>query len=130
MPKKPRGIALLWGAAIVLVGGFFFWLQVGLVASFGALAWSGYGLQSNLSGAAQGLINGDYERGEADFELADQSTALMLKSVDTTQVRFMGAVPGISAAVQNWRNSVAAAANISAPPVSSLTCKGRPSGKS
>ncbi len=105
---------LLWGAAIVLVGGFFFWLQVGLVASFGALALSGNGLQSHLSAAAEGLTNGDYERGEAEFDLANESTTLMLKSVDTSQVRLMAAVPGFSAAVENWRKSVEATANISA----------------
>jgi hypothetical protein len=129
MPKKPRAVVLLWGAAIVLVGGFVLWLQVGLVASFGALALSGNGLQSHLSGAAQGLINGDYELGEAEFLLADESTALMLKSVDTTQVRLMGAVPGLSAAVQNWRNSVEAAASISAATGELINLYGDLSGK-
>ena len=113
MPKKPRAVVLLWGAAIVLVGGFILWLQVGLVASFGALALSGNGLQSHLSGAAEGLLNGDYEIGEAEFELADESTILLLKSVDTTQVRLVGNIPGFSAAVKNWQLSVNAAANIS-----------------
>ena len=99
--------------AIAVVGGFFFWLQVGLVASIGALAWSGYGLQSNLSGAAAGLLGGDYQEGEAQFEAADQSTTLMLKSVDTSQVRLVGTIPGFDSAVANWRFAVAAAANIS-----------------
>ena len=130
MPKKPRAVVLLWGAAIVLVGGFILWLQVGLVASFGALALSGNGLQSHLSGAAEGLLNGDYELGEAEFDLADESTALMLKSVDTTQVRLVGAVPGLSAAVQNWRNSVEAAANISAATGELINLYGDLSGKS
>jgi hypothetical protein len=112
MPKKPRPVVLLWGAAIVLVGGFVFWLQVGLLTSFGALSLSGYGLQSHLSGAATGLISGDYPLGEAEFEAANESTILMLKSVDTTQVRLAGNLPGFSAAVKNWQLSADAAASI------------------
>lgn len=112
MPSTKRArIALL--ALLVVVGGFFFWLQAGLIASLGALAWSGYGLQSHLSGAAAGLTGGDYELGEREFQAADQSTTLMLKSVDTTQVNLMGAIPGVSAAVSNWQRSVDAAAAIS-----------------
>ena len=105
----------MWGIAIAIavVGGFIFWLQVGLVASLGALGLSGYGLQSHLSGAAAGLTEGDYAVGEQEFELADQSTALLLKSVDTSQVRLVGTLPGLSAAVGNWRDSVEAAASIS-----------------
>ena len=110
--RKP----LFWGllALITALGGFIFWLQVGLVASLGTLAWSGIGLQSHLSGAASGLLQGDYPAGEAEFELADASTATLLKSIDTSQVRLMGYVPGVSAAVDNWRASVEAASSISA----------------
>ena len=103
----------LLGALLIVVGGFVFWLQVGLVASLGALGWSGYGLQSHLSNAADGLLDGDYPQGEAEFKAADISTELMLKSVDTSQVRVMGTLPGFSVAVENWRRSVDAAASIS-----------------
>lgn len=111
MPLTKKRVLL--GAAVLAVGGFFLWLQAGLVVSFGALAWSGLGLQSHLSGAAEGLTGGDYQQGEAEFEAANESTVLMLKSVDTTQVRLMGNVPGFSTAVGNWQFSVNAAANIS-----------------
>lgn len=125
-----RRALILWGAFVVVVGGFLLWLQVGLVGSLVALAWSGNGLQAHLSGAAEGLINGDYAQGEAEFELADESTALMLKSVDTSQVRLMSTVPGMSAAVENWRRSVEAAANISAATGELIGLYGDLSGKS
>lgn len=130
MPNKPRAVIVLWGAAVLVVGGFILWLQVGLLASFGALAWSGNGLQSHLSGAAAGLTGGDYELGEAEFELANEATTLMLKSVDTTQVRLVAFMPGFSAAVQNWRKSVAASASISAATGELINLYGDLSGKS
>ncbi len=98
---------------ITALGGFIFWLQMGLITSLGTLGWSGLGLQSHLSGAATGLTAGDYEAGEAEFQLADEATATLLKSVDTTQVRLVGEIPGLSAAVNNWRSSVEAASSIS-----------------
>ncbi len=98
---------------ITVLGGFIFWLQMGLIASLGALGWSGLGLQSHLSAAATGLTAGDYAAGEAEFQLADEATATLLKSVDTTQVRLVGEIPGLSAAVNNWRLSVEAAYSIS-----------------
>ncbi len=98
---------------ITVLGGFIFWLQMGLIASLGALGWSGLGLQSHLSGAATGLTAGDYEAGEAEFQLADEAAATLLKSVDTTQIRLVGEIPGLSAAVNNWRSSVEAAYSIS-----------------
>ena len=109
--RKP----LFWGliALITVLGGFIFWLQVGLVASLGALGLSGLGLQSHLSGAANGLTAGDYAAGESEFQLANESTETLLKSVDTTQVRLVGGIPGLSAAVDNWRASVEAAYSIS-----------------
>lgn len=113
MPSTNRVRVLLLAGLLVFVGGFVFWLQAGLVASLAALAWSGNGLQSHLSGSAAGLTGGDYEAGEAEFELADQSTELMLKSVDTTQVQLMGLIPGVNVAVDNWRDAVEAASNIS-----------------
>ena len=101
------------GALVLIVGGFIFWLQAGLIASFATLAWGGWGLQSHLSSAADGLLAGEYTEGEFEFQQADDSTVWMLKSVDTSQVRLMGFVPGVGTAVDNWQNSVDAAANIS-----------------
>jgi hypothetical protein len=126
--RKP----LFWGllALVTVLGGFIFWLQIGLVASLGALGWSGLSLQSHLSGAATGLTAGDYAAGEAEFELADQSTATLLKSIDTTQVRLVGQIPGLSAAVDNWRASVEAAYSISAATGQLIGLYGDLSGKS
>ena len=109
--RKP----LLWGVTTltVLAGGFVFWLQMGLFASLGSLAWSGIGLQSHLGNAADGLTRGDYAAGQLEFEQADRSTELILKSVDTPQVALIEHIPGIDVAVGNWRLSVAAAFNIS-----------------
>jgi len=126
--RKP----LFWGliALTTVLGGFVFWLQIGLVASIGALGWSGLGLQSHLSGAATGLTAGDYAAGEAEFKLADQSTGTLLKSIDTTQVRLVGEIPGLSAAVDNWRASVEAAASISRATGQLIRLYGDLSGKS
>lgn len=126
--RKP----LFWGliALTTVLGGFVFWLQIGLVASIGALGWSGLGLQSHLSGAATGLTAGDYAAGEAEFKLADQSTGTLLKSIDTTQVRLVGEIPGLSAAVDNWRASVEAADSISRATGQLIRLYGDLSGKS
>ena len=115
---------------IAVVGGFIFWLQIGLVASFGALAWSGFGLQNHLVSAADSLTSGDYERGQREFEQADRSTVTILKSVDTTQVSLLERLPGIDIAVRNWRLSVAAAYNISKATGDLITLYGDLSGKS
>ena len=101
------------GALVLIVGGFIFWLQAGLIASFATLAWGGWGLQSHLSSAADGLLAGEYSEGEFEFQQADDSTVWMLKSVDTSQVQLVGSVPGLATGVMNWRRSVDAAANIS-----------------
>lgn len=129
--RKPLrwGTAVLFGL-IALVGGFIFWLQLGLVGSVIALGWSGYGLQSHLSNAADGLTGGDYETGQAEFERANRSTELMLKSVDTSQLALVEHIPGIKVAVTNWRATVAAAFNISAATGDLITLYGDLSGKS
>ena len=129
--RKPRfwGRAVLFGL-LAIVGGFIFWLQVGLVGSLGALGWSGYGLQSHLSGAADGLTGGDYEAGQTEFEKADRSTELMLKSVDTSQLALIEHIPGFQVAVSNWRAAVGAAVNISAATGDLITLYGDLSGKS
>ncbi len=126
--RKP----LFWGAAalIALVGGFVFWLQAGLLISFGALATSGMGLQTHLSDAADGLTNGDYEAGQLAFEQADRSTATILKSVDTSQVSLVEYIPGIDVAVGNWRLAVAAAYNTSKATGDLINLYGDLSGKS
>jgi hypothetical protein len=126
--RKP----LIWGVAalVAIVGGFFFWLQMGLLASIGALAWSGIGLQNHLGNAADGLIGGDYVAGQTEFEQADRSTEMILKSVDTSQVALIEHIPGIDIAIQNWRLSVAAAYGISKATGDLITLYGDLSGKS
>ena len=126
--RKP----LIWGVAalVAIVGGFFFWLQMGLLASIGALAWSGIGLQNHLGNAGDGLIGGDYVAGQAEFEQADRSTEMILKSVDTSQVALIEHIPGIDIAIQNWRLSVAAAYSISKATGDLITLYGDLSGKS
>ncbi len=126
--RKP----LLWGVAalIALVGGFIFWLQMGLLASLGALAWSGFGLQNHLGNAADGLADGDYAGGQVEFEQADRNTELILKSVDTPQVALIEYIPGIDVAVGNWRLTVAAAYNISEATGDLINLYGDLSGKS
>ena len=126
--RKP----LIWGVAalVAIVGGFVFWLQMGLLASLGALALSGMGLQSHLGNAADGLTSGDYAAGQAEFEQADRSTELILKSVDTSQVALIEHLPGINIAVQNWRLSVGAAHSISKATGDLITLYGDLSGKS
>jgi len=109
--RKP----LLWGVAALfaLVAGFVFWLQMGLLASLGALAWSGFGLQNHLGNAADNLADGDYAAGQVEFDQADRSTEMILKSVDTSQVALVEHIRGIDVAIGNWRLAVAAVDNIS-----------------
>ena len=86
-----------------MVGGFVLWLQAGLLYSVGSLAYGGYGLQSNLVGAADGLQSGDYDEARARYEAAQASTGQLDRSVGVGQVDLVGNLPGVSVAVENWR---------------------------
>ena len=60
--SRPR--LVLGGILILVVGGFVLWLQLGLLYAIGSLAYGGYGLQSNLSGAAEGVQSGEYSEAQ------------------------------------------------------------------
>ena len=102
------------GALLVVVGGFLFWLQAGLMYSFASLAWGGYGLQSHLSNAAEGLTSGDYALGDSEFQQAKGSAELLERAVGIAQVDLMGTIPGIAAGVNNWRAFTDASSGITA----------------
>lgn len=100
------------GALIVLVGGFVFWLQAGLLYSIASLAWGGWGLQSHLSAAGDGLVSGDYEAARGEYAAAVASTVQLDRSVNTAQLAFLGGLDGLGVAVDNWRSAVWAAGDI------------------
>lgn len=112
MPQLTAKRGLL-AALLVVVGGFVFWLQVGLVYSFLALGWGGFGLQSHLSKAADALTSGDYALGQSEFEQAQRSSDLVESSAGTWQLNVIGAVPGFTVSVDNWRALTGATTNIS-----------------
>ena len=86
----PKLGAVLGGILIAVVGGFVLWLQAGLLYSFASLAYGGYGLQSSLSAAAQGVKSGEYPAATAAFEKAQGSTVQLDRSVGTAQVDVIG----------------------------------------
>lgn len=105
---------IVGGALIVLVGGFVLWLQAGLLYSISSLAWGGWGLQSHLNSAAEGLVSGDYEAARAEQAAAVASTVQLNRSVDTAQVALLRSIGGLEVAVDNWQAAASAAADITA----------------
>ncbi len=116
-------------AAALIVGGFLFWLQAGLVYSFTLLGTGGLGLQDHLSKAADGLTAGDYAAGEAEYQLALESTQTLDRSLDTPQVDFIAQFRGGVTAVANWQRVVSAADEITAATGELLSLYGDLSGK-
>ena len=105
-------VAVVAIAAAVIVGGFLFWLQAGLIYSLTLLGTGGAGLQDHLSKAADGLTAGDYPGGEAEYRLALESTQTLQRSLDVPQVEFLGQFRGIATAIGNVEKLVSAADEI------------------
>ena len=125
--SRPR--LVLGGLFILIVGGFVFWLQAGLLYALGTLAYGGYGLQSHLVGAADGLETGEYAQAQEEYELARASTGQLERSVGLPQTELIGRIPGVDVAVDNWRLVVAAANDITDATGGLLTLYGDLSGK-
>jgi hypothetical protein len=100
---KPTSWVLL--GAGVLVGGFLFWLQVGLVGALAGLGLNGVNLQGHLSAAANYLVDGDYQKGEAEYFAAQDSADAVVGSSNAAPLALIGAIPGVNAAVLNWQRS-------------------------
>jgi hypothetical protein len=120
---------VLGGLLIAVVGGFVLWLQLGLLYALGSLAFGGYGLQSHLSAAAEGVQSGEYEAAQERYEAALASTEQLERSVGVAQVDLLGRIPGVDTAVANWRLAVAAAVDIADATGGLLTLYGDLSGK-
>lgn len=102
MPSlKPISWVLL--GAGVLVGGFLFWLQMGLVAALSGFGLNGVSLQGHLSSAADSLVEGDYQRGEAEYTSAQNSANALMGTSEVPQLAVMSAIPGLNTAVENWQ---------------------------
>jgi len=99
-------------AAAVVIGGFLFWLQAGLIYALALLGTGGAGLQDHLSKAADGLTAGDYPGGEAEYRLAVESTQTLQRSLEVPQVDFLAQFRGAAAAVANVERLVSAADEI------------------
>ena len=123
-------LAAIGLAAAVVVGGFVLWLQAGLVYSLSLLGTGGLGLQDHLSKAADGLTAGDYAAGEAEYQLALESTQTLDSSVTLPQLEFIGQFEGFATAVSNWQRVVSAADEITAATGELLSLYGDLSGKS
>jgi len=120
---------VLGGLFIAVVGGFVLWMQAGLVYAVASLAYGGYGLQSHLSGAAEGVKSGEYDQARAEYDRAQASTEQLDRSVGTSQVDVIGSVPGLSVAVANWRLAASAAGDIADSTGGLLSLYGDLSGK-
>ena len=126
--SRPR--LVLGGLFLVIVGGFVLWLQAGMVYSIASLAYGGYGLQSHLTGAADGVENGTYDEARAEYNAAVASVEQLDRSVGTGQLSLLGRVPGLDVAVENWRLAAAAAGEITSSTGDLLSLYGDLSGKS
>ncbi len=125
--SRPR--LVLGGLLILVVGGFVFWLQAGLIYSFASLAYGGWGLQSHLIGAADKVQSGEYDSARAEYESARASTEQLARSVGVGQIDLLGGIPGVSVAIDNWRLTADAAADITSATGDLLSLYGDLSGK-
>jgi hypothetical protein len=126
--SRPR--LVLGGILIAVVGGFVLWLQAGLVYAVATLAYGGYGLQSHLSAAADGVQSGEYDQARAEYDKAVGSSLQLDRSVGLGQLDLMGRVPGVSVAVANWKLAADAAGEIAGGTGDLLSLYGDLSGKS
>ena len=129
--RSPARVALTAAAIVVAlaIGGFVFWLQAGLAYSLSVLVTGGSGLQDHLSKAADGLTAGDYAAGEAEYQLALESTEALQRSVTSPQVELLERFQGTTTAVTNWRLLTDAATDIAAATGELLELYGELSGK-
>jgi len=105
------------------------WLQAGLAYSLSVLVTGGAGLQDHLSKAADGLTAGDYAAGEAEYQLALESTEALQRSVTSPQVELLERFQVTSTAVANWGLVTSAATDIAAATGEILGLYGELSGK-
>jgi hypothetical protein len=120
---------VLGGILVLVVGGFVLWLQAGLLYAIGTLAFGGYGLQSHLSAAADGVQTGEYADAQAKYEAAQISSSQLDRSIGVAQLDVIGRLPGLSVAVDNWRLAVSAARNVTDSTGELLSLYGDLSGK-
>jgi hypothetical protein len=121
---------VLGGILIAVVGGFVLWLQAGLLYAVATVAYGGYGLQSHLSAAADGVQSGEYDQARAEYEKAVGSSRQLDRSVGIGQIDLMGRVPGVAVAVANWKLAAEAAGEIAGGTGDLLSLYGDLSGKS
>jgi hypothetical protein len=62
-------------------------------------------LQGHLSAAADSLVEGDYQKGEAEYFAAQDSANAVVGSSNTAQLAMIDAIPGVNTAVLNWQRS-------------------------
>jgi hypothetical protein len=87
------------------VGGFLLWLQVGLVSALAGFGLNGVSLQGHLSAAADSLVEGDYQKGEAEYFAAQDSADAVVGSSNAASLALIDAIPGVNTAVLNWQRS-------------------------
>lgn len=87
------------------MGGFLFWLQVGLVSALASFGLNGVSLQGHLSAAADYLVDGDYQNGEAEYFAAQDAADSVVGSSNAAPLTLIGAIPGVNTAVLNWQRS-------------------------
>ena len=116
--------------AAALLGGAVLWLQAGLAYSFALLGSGGLGLQDHLSKAADGLTAGDYAAGNAEYQLALESTQSLQRGLDLPQVEFIARFDIFTTAIGNWQSVASAASDITAATGELLSLYGDLSGKS
>lgn len=127
---RPPVTAILGLIVAVGVGVLVFWFQASLSAGLGQLAAGGFGLQDHLNKAAAGLTSGDYEAGSREQQLARNSVDRLEASTQGSAIALIARIPGLDSAVENWRQSVRAADQITTATGELITLYGDLSGKS
>jgi hypothetical protein len=78
---------------------------VGLVSALAGFGLNGISLQGHLSAAADSLVDGDYQKGEAEYFAAQDSANAVVASSNAAQLALIDAIPGVNTAVLNWQRS-------------------------
>ncbi len=125
--SRPR--LVLGGLLILVVGGFVVWMQIGLLYAVASLGYGGFGLQSHLTAAADGLQAGEYAAAQEEYEAAQASTQQLVRSVDVMPLDLLEHVAGVDVAIANWREVVSAAGDITDATGSLLSLYGDLSGQ-
>ncbi len=114
---------------VAIVGGFLFWMQVGLAAGLGFFATGANAFRGALGNAADQLAAGDFDVAVEDFAQTQGAASRMEWSARLPQVALLEQLRGAQPAVTNWMILADATTAVTAGTGELLNLYGQLSGK-